>query len=524
LQNNKQAPSLGFFYWENNMSLMPMNQGIYGQPVNDSNVLMQDISSQRRLAEQLRQQGSQELQGQMISGHYVAPSWSQGLAKVLQQGLGAKLEGDAQKKEKDYNNEKNRKLAEFLAGNKAQTVQQGTTETSTMPAYTPEQQDQFGSPLPNVQRQPVITQTPNMVTETPDQVQERQRMAGYQLASQYQGDPAITMALGDLNHQRDRGERQLDIADQRGYEGGVRKEERQFKVEDRDANQEFQRIQQKEQFGQQLTMQEKQFAQAWKLQGSQQRFQTGIEKMKLAAQEADTPQLGDDALSAAAQRYRQTGIIPPLGQGKAASALRSSIINRASVLDKAEGIDAKTSTNNIITGAADANAVKRATADFSVGKNGNTVRSLNVAVSHLDTLERLGTELGNGNMQMVNKIGNEFAKQTGKTAPTNFDAAKQIVADEVVKAVVGAGGALADREEAARTINAAQSPAQLTSAIRTYKELMGGQLKGLKNQYEQSTGRKDFERLLNPETIGELNGGNAHPDDINALLNKYGTK
>jgi hypothetical protein len=509
------------------MSLMPMNQGVYGQP-NDSSVQLQDISSQRRLAEQLRQQGSQEQQGQMISGHYVAPSWTQGLAKVLQSGLGAYLEGDAQKKEGAYTAEKARKFGEILSGNKPQQIAGAPVETTSMPAYTPEQQDQFGSPLPNVQREPVTTSTPTMTQETPEQQMQRVQPQVLDYMQKYGNTPEGQYLLGQLGKQDDRayahGEKVDDRTFQTQHEDALYNRNRNDHLTDIDAQHKYDDIVRKDSQGFQVSQQDRTFAQQFAMQKNQQGFQTGIEKMKLAAQDADTPKLDDNALTAAAQRYRQTGIIPPLGQGKASSALRSSIINRAGQLDQSEGIDAKGSVNNIITGAADANAVKRATADFSVGKNGNTVRSLNVAVSHLDTLERLGTELGNGNMQMVNKIGNEFAKQTGKTAPTNFDAAKQIVADEVVKAVVGAGGALADREEAARTINAAQSPKQLTDAIKTYKELMGGQLKGLKNQYEQSTGRKDFERLLNPETVGELNSGNPHPDDINALLNKYGTK
>ena len=44
-----------------------------------------DIARKRKIAEILRQQSMQnDMQGQMISGHYVGPSWTQGLAKLLQ--------------------------------------------------------------------------------------------------------------------------------------------------------------------------------------------------------------------------------------------------------------------------------------------------------------------------------------------------------------------------------------------------------------------------------------------------------
>jgi hypothetical protein len=45
----------------------------------DFNPELQDVSRQRKLADLLMAQGMQQPQGQMISGHYVAPSWTQQL-------------------------------------------------------------------------------------------------------------------------------------------------------------------------------------------------------------------------------------------------------------------------------------------------------------------------------------------------------------------------------------------------------------------------------------------------------------
>jgi hypothetical protein len=51
------------------------------------------------------------------------------------------------------------------------------------------------------------------------------------------------------------------------------------------------------------------------------------------------------------------------------------------------------------------------------------------------------------------------------------------------------------------------SPDQIAGVIQGYKALMGGQLKGLKKQYEETTGKKDFEHRLRPHTLKELTGG-----------------
>lgn len=147
-------------------------------------------------------------------------------------------------------------------------------------------------------------------------------------------------------------------------------------------------------------------------------------------------------------------------------------------------------------------AAVKAAKDFSTGQQGKAVNSFNVGLKHLDTLDQLTSALNNGNIKAVNSLANSFAKQTGSSvAPTNFEAAKKIVGDEIVKAIVGAGGGVSDREEAAATINAANSPAQLQGVINTYKQLMVGQLEGLKQQYETTTFKKDFDKKLSPEAL-----------------------
>lgn len=153
----------------------------------------------------------------------------------------------------------------------------------------------------------------------------------------------------------------------------------------------------------------------------------------------------------------------------------------------------------------------KAAKDFSTGKQGQGVKSFNVALKHLDTLSQLSTALSNGDIPAVNKIANVYKTQTGGAAPTSFNAAKQIVGDEIVKAIVGSGGGVHDRETAAATINAASSPAQLKQVIETYKQLMVGQLQGLQQQYEQTTFRKDFDKFLSPEALKvmQTEGGQA---------------
>lgn len=131
---------------------------------------------------------------------------------------------------------------------------------------------------------------------------------------------------------------------------------------------------------------------------------------------------------------------------------------------------------------------QKAYRDFGTGRQGDTVRSLNVSVHHLETVAELADALDNGDIQIFNEIAQRWAEETGAPAPASFDAAKAIVADEVAKGVIGGQTAQADREGLADTIRRASSPAQLKQVIETFQKLLGGQLAGLRGQYARTTG------------------------------------
>jgi hypothetical protein len=142
---------------------------------------------------------------------------------------------------------------------------------------------------------------------------------------------------------------------------------------------------------------------------------------------------------------------------------------------------------------------------FNTGKQGDKTRSLNVAVSHLGTLDTAATALQSGDIRVFNQFKQAWQRETGKAAPTNFNAVKELVADEIVAAVVPGVGALADRKALKDTIMAKSSPAQLQGVIKQYKELLGGQLGGLEQQYSAATGKTNFQqRYLTPQARAAL--------------------
>lgn len=149
----------------------------------------------------------------------------------------------------------------------------------------------------------------------------------------------------------------------------------------------------------------------------------------------------------------------------------------------------------------------KAIKDFSTGQQGNAIRSFDVATDHLDTLQKYAEALKSGDYPLINSIRNAWMAQTGSSLPTNVQAVAPIVGAEVSKAIIGSNNALADREELRKPLNTANSPDQLAGAIQGYKALMAGQLRGLKKQYEDTTGKKDFNNRLRDNTRSVLMGG-----------------
>ena len=74
------------------------------------------IRQQMRYAQALQQQGLQPDQGQMVSGHYVAPSWTQGLAKLGAGALSGKAYADALKRTEGVANQRQQALIDALQG------------------------------------------------------------------------------------------------------------------------------------------------------------------------------------------------------------------------------------------------------------------------------------------------------------------------------------------------------------------------------------------------------------------------
>lgn len=95
------------------MAFLPQDdtQDVSGLPL-DENLAKLELQRKLKLADMLQQ--AQTPQGQMVSGHYVAPSWTQYAASALDKYLGKKSEKEAIGKYGEYSAAKEQKMADAL--------------------------------------------------------------------------------------------------------------------------------------------------------------------------------------------------------------------------------------------------------------------------------------------------------------------------------------------------------------------------------------------------------------------------
>ena len=134
-------------------------QDVSGLPQDDS---MMQLALKRKLAlaDALRQQEAP--QGQMVSGHYVAPHWTQQLAALGNQIVGRKQEENAMKQYGEYQTAKSAKLGALLDQlNKGKQVESpvdyqdaggmpGVTQTTQQPFNQQEYMAKIGAVMPEM--------------------------------------------------------------------------------------------------------------------------------------------------------------------------------------------------------------------------------------------------------------------------------------------------------------------------------------------------------------------------------------
>ena len=159
------------------------------------------------------------------------------------------------------------------------------------------------------------------------------------------------------------------------------------------------------------------------------------------------------------------------------------------------------------------NTFQKTENDATTGKIGTVSNALNTMMGHLTVLDQATAALKNNDIQLINKIANQFGVQTGATPAATFQAIVNRVGPEIVRAYVGTGGDTTERQKMENDFSPSMSPQQIKSNIRIAAQLALGKLKSNSSQYKRGTYGRGKQRLISDEAATALRAFGLNPDE-----------
>ena len=148
-------------------------------------------------------------------------------------------------------------------------------------------------------------------------------------------------------------------------------------------------------------------------------------------------------------------------------------------------------------GAKSAQATKLAQAEVPT-KIGDTEVAIQKVDHHLDTLQDAMDALDSGDVRKANQFAQTLGKEFGDPNIVSAETAVSAVANEFHKVYVQTGGTEDERTAALGNLSPTSSPEQIHAAIKTMKELMEGQAKGIKTVADTIKKGESVKTLISP--------------------------
>lgn len=200
----------------------------------------------------------------------------------------------------------------------------------------------------------------------------------------------------------------------------------------------------------------------------------------------------DQGIWTQATTYVLTGQRPTFGRDKESIARFREAVP---VAMKALGFDEQGMIDHQVRFAAQKGAEAKAAGYYASGRGADQMRSLNTVADHLSLFRQYADALNNGQTVLANRLINRFALETGDPSVTDYEAAKTLMAGEVVRLLTATGGSVTDRTEAQGLADRAFTPQQLQGVADTLTNLVHGRLDALQTGYVNNVpGRSDVEK------------------------------
>jgi hypothetical protein len=150
---------------------------------------------------------------------------------------------------------------------------------------------------------------------------------------------------------------------------------------------------------------------------------------------------------------------------------------------------------------------------YTSGTQSKEINAINTAMGHVKVLDDAVDALNNGNVQLLNSIGNKLGIATGSTPQTTFQAIVHRVGPEITTAYLPGGGGEGERIANEKDFSENLAPQQLHDNAAITVKLLRSKVGALENQYQNTVGRNDFnQRFITPEAqaaFDKFGGGNS---------------
>lgn len=147
------------------------------------------------------------------------------------------------------------------------------------------------------------------------------------------------------------------------------------------------------------------------------------------------------------------------------------------------------------------NAKNKAMIGYTSGTQSKEINAINTAMGHMRVLDDAVQALNNGDVTMLNKIGNQIGiNLTGQTAAAAYKTILHRVGPEITAAYIPGAGGEGERIANAQDFSENLPPQTLHNNIGTSVTLLRSKINSLENQYKNTVGRDDFQqRFITPE-------------------------
>ena len=153
------------------------------------------------------------------------------------------------------------------------------------------------------------------------------------------------------------------------------------------------------------------------------------------------------------------------------------------------------------------------------GQGGSTITAGNVLTHHLNLYDKAVDAIQNGNVKVLNQLGNELGIQLGSDKKTNLDLIQQGVAMEAARYWTGGVPGDAEINSFKKSLSGDGSPKQMHNGANTVRAMAKGKLQGLQGQAQAgASGQANFNDVAAPNSNTTPNapdpfaqfGGKAH--------------